>query len=71
MIGGTSNFGQITQPAGSRIQRGYNWEYSASVQHELMPRLSITVGYPAGKFYNLDVIDNQNVGATEWNPFTS
>ena len=36
MIGGTSNFGQITSRPDPDLQRGYNWEYSASVQHELM-----------------------------------
>ena len=25
--------------------RGFNWEYAASVQHEIMPSVSATVGY--------------------------
>ena len=40
------------------------------MQHELVPRLSVTAGYYRRQFYNLQVIDNQNVAATEWNPFT-
>ena len=42
VIGGTSNFGQITNRPDPDLQRGYNWEYSASVQHELMERVSVT-----------------------------
>ena len=35
VLGGTSNFGQITGRPDPNLERGYNWEYSASVQHEL------------------------------------
>ena len=70
VIGGTSNFGQITSRPDPDLARGYNWEYSASVQHELVPRLSVTAGYYRRQFYNLQVIDNQNVAASEWNPYT-
>jgi hypothetical protein len=69
VIGGTSNFGQITNRPDPDLQRGYNWEYSASVQHELMPRVAITVGYYRRQFYNLDVTDNLNLAVTEWSPF--
>ena len=61
IIGGTSNFGQITSRPDPNLKRGNNWEYSASVQHELLPRVSITAGYYRRNFYNLDVIDNQNL----------
>jgi Carboxypeptidase regulatory-like domain len=70
VFGGTSNFGQITSRSDPDLLRGYNWEYSASVQHELVPRLSITAGYYRRNFYNLQVIDNQNVAASEWNQYT-
>ena len=40
------------------------------VQHELIPRLSVTAGYHRRQFYNLDIIDNLNLGRDEWNPFT-
>ena len=69
VIGGTSNFGQITQRPDPDLLRGHNWEYSASVQHELMDRVSVTAGYYRRDFYNLDVIDNQNLLATDWTPF--
>jgi Carboxypeptidase regulatory-like domain len=69
VIGGTSNFGQITSRPDPDLARGYNWEYNASVQHELMPKVSITAGYFRRQFYNLDVIDNTNLTADEWNSF--
>jgi len=69
VIGGTSNFGQITSRPDPDLARGYNWEYNASVQHELFPKVSITGGYYRRQFYNLDVIDNVNLAATEWNSF--
>ena len=37
------------------LKRGYNWETSVSVQHELMPKVSITAGYYYRKFGNLRV----------------
>jgi hypothetical protein len=53
------------------LPRGYNWEYSAVVQHELFPRVSVTAGYYRRDFYNLQVNDNLNLAATDWNtPFT-
>jgi hypothetical protein len=70
VIGGTSNFGQITSRPDPDLQRGYNWEYSASVQHQLMDRLSVTAGYYRRQFFNLDVNDNLNLAVTDWSPFT-
>jgi len=66
VIGGTSNFGQITVRPDPSLARGYNWEYSAQLQHELMPRMSVTVGYYHRDFYNLQVADNQNLTAADW-----
>ena len=34
-----------------------------------MPRLSVTAGYYRRQFYNLQIIDNQNVAASDWNSF--
>jgi hypothetical protein len=69
VLGGTSNFGQITSRPDPDLARGYNWEYGVSVQHELMPRLSVTAGYHRRQFYNLDVTDNLNLAPSEWNEF--
>ena len=70
VIGGTSNFGGIVARPDPNLQRGYNWEYSASVQHELVPRISVTAGYYRRQFYNLQVTDNQNLSRDDWNTFT-
>jgi hypothetical protein len=62
-----SNFGQITSRPDPALARGYNWEYSAVIQHELMPRFSVSAGYYRRDFYNLQVNDNQNVALSDWN----
>jgi hypothetical protein len=66
----TANFGQITSRPDPALARPYNWEYSAVVQHELMPRVSVTAGYYHRNFYNLQVADNQNVTQADWNAFS-
>jgi carboxypeptidase family protein len=62
----TANFGQITVRPDPALARGYNWEYSAAVQHELFPRVSVSVGYYRRNFYNLQVADNQNLATSDW-----
>jgi hypothetical protein len=69
-IGGTSNFGQITSRPDPNLARGYNWEYTAALQHELFARTSVTVGYYRRQFYNLQVADNQNITLNDWNAFS-
>ena len=69
VFGGTANFGGVTSRPDPELERGYNWEYSASVQHELMERVSMNVGFYRRQFYNLDVIDNTNLATTDWSPF--
>src|SRR5688572_23083436 len=69
VFGGTSNFGGVTNRPDPDLERGYNWEYSASVQHELMERVSMNVGFYRRQFYNLDVTDNTNLATTDWSPF--
>ena len=40
--------------------RGYNWEYAISVQHELLPRVSVNGGWYRRKFGNQTVtVDNR------------
>jgi len=70
VIGGTSNFGGVTVRPDPDLKRGHNWEYSASLQHELWPRVSVTAGYYRRRFYNLQVTDNLNLAPSEWNPFS-
>jgi hypothetical protein len=62
----TPNFGQVTVRPDPALARGYNWEYSAVLQHELFPRTSVTVGYYRRNFYNLQVVDNQNLTTADW-----
>ena len=69
VFGGTANFGQITNVVDPDLKRGYNWEYSTSVQHQLMERVSVTAGFYRRNFYNLDVTDNLNLHVTDWTPF--
>jgi len=66
VIGGTSNFGQITARPDPNLARGYNWEYSVQLQHELIARTSVTVGFYHRDFYNLQVADNQNLTTADW-----
>jgi hypothetical protein len=70
VFGGTSNFGGITSRPDPDLLRGHNWEYNASVQHQLVDRVSVTGGFYRRRFYNLDVTDNTNLAVTDWSPFT-
>lgn len=70
VFGGTSNFGGITSRPDPDLLRAYNWEYNASVQHQLIDRLSMTAGVYRRQFYNLDVTDNTNLAVTDWSPFS-
>jgi len=60
------NYGQVTVHPDPALARGNNWEYSALLQHELLPRISVTVGFYHRDFYNLQILDNQNLSASDW-----
>jgi hypothetical protein len=51
--------------------RPYDWQFGASVQHELFPRTSIEVGYHRRWFGNFTVTDNQAVGPQDFDKFTA
>jgi hypothetical protein len=70
VIGGTSNFGQITSRPDPNLKRGNNWEYTAVLQREVLPRTSVTVGFYHRDFYNLQVTDNQNLATTDWSGYS-
>ncbi len=47
-----------------------SWEFSTSVQHELIPRLSINVGYFRRWYGNFTVTDNLSADPSDYSPFT-
>jgi hypothetical protein len=49
--------------------RGYNWQTSASVQHELRPGLGVIVGYYRTWYGNFVATDNLLVTPADFDPF--
>jgi hypothetical protein len=67
------NFGTsvITQAYADdvRTTRGYNWEGSASVQHEIVRNVAVNVGYYRRWFGNLTVTQNTRVTTADFSPY--
>ena len=51
-------------------KRGFNWELGAGVQREILPRVSVDVGYFRRWFGNFRVTDNTALGPNEFTAFT-
>ncbi len=72
-----TNFGKAN-PNASRysdeVLRGFavrpsNWNVTAEVQHELLPRLSLTAGYYRNTSAHFMATDNEAVGPRDFDPF--
>ncbi len=69
----SSTFGQsvITTRYDDEVPktRGYNWEISTSVQHELATRVSMNVGYFRRWYGNKQATDNALIGPEDHDPY--
>jgi carboxypeptidase family protein len=50
-------------------KRGYNWEFSTTIQHELIPRVGVSAAYFRRWWGNLPVTQNQAVTASDFSPY--
>jgi len=74
---GPANFGTLNSVAqfdqDTRFgwnNRLYNWEFSTSVQHEIVPRVAIDVGYFRRWFGNFQVTQVQGRSAADFDPYS-
>ena len=74
---GPANFGTLTSVAqfDERTRSGwsnrlYNWEFSTSVQHEIVPRVAIDVGYFRRWFGNFQWTQETGVGPGDYDQYS-
>ena len=65
----------VTTVAADNVRSGwgarkYNWEYVASIQHELLPGLALSTSYYRRWFGNLTYTQNLLVAPSDYTPFT-
>jgi hypothetical protein len=51
-------------------KRANNWEFTASVQHEIMPRLGAEVQYARRSYGNIRITDDLSAGPADYDRFT-
>jgi hypothetical protein len=51
-------------------KRGYNWEFGVGVQREILPRVSVDVGFFRRWYGNFRVTDNVALGPNEFTTYT-
>ena len=51
-------------------KRPHNWNIGLSVQHEVAPRVSVTVGYHRNSWGNWYVVDNRATSLEDYTPFS-
>jgi Carboxypeptidase regulatory-like domain/TonB-dependent Receptor Plug Domain len=68
-----SNFGSAAgvPTLDPNLERPYNWSYSVTIQHELVPRVAVSGGYYRREFYNQSQTINRAVDRiADYTPFT-
>ena len=50
--------------------RPYNWEFSTSIQQQIAPRISASVGYFRRIYGNFNVLDNEALGPNDFTQFS-
>ena len=50
--------------------RGYNWEFSAGIQRQLVPRVSVDLSYFRRLYGNFVVTDNRATSPADFDPFS-
>ena len=67
IVPGTTYDPDLMQGWGRRFN---NWEFTTSVQHELVPRVSLNVQYARRWYGNFRVVDDRALTATDFDRFT-
>ncbi len=55
--------------ADDNLARTYNWDYSVSIQHELVPRIAVVGAWYYSKYGNLQANRNQALTVNDYTPF--
>lgn len=74
---GNANFGNtsvVSQTLDPSLRSGWgvrtgDWQWGASVQHEVMPRVSAEISYQRRWLLNFQTTDNVNVSSADYTPF--